>query len=318
MSSLVKRLSSFATFAAGCSAGLLLLQAGAELDAQGSGAIHVCAANDGVLRLTQNSECPADQRSLYLAGPSPQNADEKTRNDDPVIKRIIAELEKRVARLEELAERGELGNRAEAPFEVKDRSGNRIFRVEPGFVRFYNTQGKTVAQMAISDNGSGRLVALSATEDKQASAGASGQSSGVSLTEAGQERLKLGTTGNKYSLKIQSDSGNFVAGIGQNVKGGAGLVLVDDSGGIKKAALEIAEDGKGRVVILNKAGNPVAYFTEGAYGGGNLTLNSATNQTMVEAGVTQAGVGVVRVGPASFKPGSGLFGLPSSYIIGKK
>jgi hypothetical protein len=38
---------------------------------------------------------------------------------------------------------------------------------------------------------------------------------------------------------------------------------------------------------------------------------------MVEAGVNEANIGVVRAGPASFAPGVGILGLPGSYIAGK-
>jgi hypothetical protein len=38
---------------------------------------------------------------------------------------------------------------------------------------------------------------------------------------------------------------------------------------------------------------------------------------MVDAGVEPGGFGVVRAGPAAFKSGFGLLGLPGSYIAGK-
>jgi hypothetical protein len=41
-------------------------------------------------------------------------------------------------------------------------------------------------------------------------------------------------------------------------------------------------------------------------------------QPLVEAGVDEKGIGVVRAGPEGFKPGMGVLGLPSSYISGKR
>jgi hypothetical protein len=103
----------------------------------GTTAIHVCIAPDGVMRvIAMAAACPADQRSLYLkkANPEPGAATKPTTdpNQGPggsqaVDRQRIAELEARVKNLEDAAKRGELGNRVTAPFDVVDRAGKRIF-----------------------------------------------------------------------------------------------------------------------------------------------------------------------------------------------
>jgi hypothetical protein len=48
-----------------------------------------------------------------------------------------------------------------------------------------------------------------------------------------------------------------------------------------------------------------------------MRLYNNVGAPMVEAGVNEANIGVVRAGPASFAPGVGILGLPGSYIAGK-
>ena len=305
-------------FAIGCAVGALAVTFGATLAADENGAIHVCAANDGVMRLAQGSECPAGQTSLYLARPGTVSA-ERPPNDDLAAKQKIADLEKSVAELERMSDRGELGNRAEAPFEVKDRDGKVIFKVDTGYVKLYNRVGKAVAEILASDSGGG-FQALSASADLQASMGVGEvHPASVMVTQGGTTRLSLGRAKqeDRYALIVSGSAGKMVAGMGQNLEDGNGVILVADQGGVYKAGLSVLQNNHGAVAVNNSAGQSVAYLTEGANGGGNLTLNGPTGEKMVEAGVASGGYGVVRAGPGSFKPGYGLLGLPGSFIVGK-
>jgi hypothetical protein len=51
---------------------------------------------------------------------------------------------------------------------------------------------------------------------------------------------------------------------------------------------------------------------------GVLQLTNATRTVMVEAGVLDTGIGVVRAGPAGFNSGIGFLGLPGGLIQGKR
>jgi hypothetical protein len=312
----MRRVTTLLTFAAGCASGAVLFWTHADLGAQAPGAIHVCAASDGVLRLAQDAGCPAAQRTLYLPGPGTQAGnDPKPKNDSPS-KQRIASLEQRIAELEQAGGVRALPHTAQAPFEVKDRSGRVIFRVDRNAVSLFNREAKPVVQMLASDDG-GRFKARSGTVDMDVSLLAEGPSAGVVAKEAGTTRVHLGSVGAGYSLTISGKDGNTVAGIGQTKPDGVGLVVVGDQAGEMKAALQVT-DGRGMVAVQSSARVPVANLSQGANGGGHFQLVGPDRQVMVEAGVAKDGYGVVRAGPAGFAPGYGVLGLPGSYIVGKK
>ena len=48
-----------------------------------------------------------------------------------------------------------------------------------------------------------------------------------------------------------------------------------------------------------------------------MELFNNAGLVMVQAGVNEYNVGVVRAGPAGFHPGVGILGLPGSFIAGK-
>jgi hypothetical protein len=52
-------------------------------------------------------------------------------------------------------------------------------------------------------------------------------------------------------------------------------------------------------------------------GNGRMELFNNAGLVMVQAGVNEYNVGVVRAGPAGFHPGVGILGLPGSFISGK-
>lgn len=286
-------------------------------------AIHVCVAPDGVLRaVAMSATCSAEQRSLYLkkAVPEPGVADPKTGSGDAqaVDKRRIAELEARVKNLEDAANRGELGNRVTAPFDVVDRAGKRIFHVEEGFVAIYNSAGKLAARISANDSG-GTFTGYSATvEDLATSVGAVGDQAGLRVVDAAGIRIDLGRKPDDghYVLKFFGSGGKVLAGIGQS-NGGPGLAFVADATGKVKGRMYVTGQNKGKFSVSNDAETEVGMLVEGAYKGGLLRLSSSGGVPMVEAGVTAEGFGVVRAGPESFKPGYGVLGLPGSYISGK-
>jgi hypothetical protein len=312
----MKRFAALLTFAAGCSTGMMLFWTRADLRAEGPSAIHVCASGDGVLRLATESGCPAAQTSLYLPGPGAQQTGDGKPKTDSASRQKVADLERHIAELEKAGGVKELPHTAEAPFEVKDRSGNVVLRVDQKTVSLF-TRAKPVMQMLASDDG-GRFKARSATVDMDVSLLAEGKTIGVVVNEAGTTRTRLGTGEDKYTLTIHEKSGNMVAGIGQEqATTGSGAVVVGDQAGVMKAGLQVI-DRRGMVAVESTARVGVAILNEGVNGGGHLQIAGPDRQVMVEAGVAKEGYGIVRAGPAAFAPGYGVLGLPGSYIMGKE
>jgi hypothetical protein len=73
--------------------------------------------------------------------------------------------------------------------------------------------------------------------------------------------------------------------------------------------------GKAGLNLRSASGVPLVALTEGQYGG-RLQLGDAAGNAMVEAGVLESGVGVVRALPFG-NPGGGLLGLPGTFIVGR-
>jgi hypothetical protein len=294
-----------------------------------AGEVHVCIGEDRALRLTGAMEpCAGGQRRFTLkeAGVEPlephEPGRERAHDAEPkgaaVLKERLADFDRRLDVMEVQSERGELGNKVVAPFEVIDRDGKVIFRVEEEAVRLYNGAGKAVAQMRANEDG-GYFLGVSADAELVAAIGVSGQMAGVMLTEGGVTRLDLGRhkTAGSYRLRVFGPAGQSIAGIGERPDIGVGTTYVADGTGQIRAAMIVQEEGKGQIYINNRSGTMVLAATEGLTGGGLLEIMNASGDRMVAAGVVEGGVGVVRTGPGSFSPGHGLLGLPGSYIAGK-
>lgn len=328
---MMKRTEWVVGFASGC---LVATAAGwfaLELRAQEhtAGEVHVCIGEDRALRLTGAMvPCPGGQRRFTLkeAGVEPMEPHEPGHEPahDPApkspagLQERLADFDRRLDVMEMQSERGELGNKVVAPFEVFDQAGKVIFRVEEEVVRLYNRAGKAVAQMRAKEQG-GYFFGVSADTDLAAAIGVSGEKAGVVLTENGVDRLELGRhpTAGSYRLRVLGPAGQPIAGIGARPDIGAGTAFVSDETGGIRAAMIVQEEAKGQIFINNRSGVMVLAATEGLTGGGLLEIMNASGDRMVAAGVVEGGVGVVRTGPGSFSPGHGLLGLPGSYIAGK-
>ena len=319
----MKRLNIILAFVFGCLAaaiiGKVAVRVGAQADGEG-GIVHVCVAQDGVLKIAApTAVCPNGQRSLLLKrADSDVDLDKpKDKETPPVDKAKLDDLDQRLKKLEgtDCAALGK--SRVVAPFEVVDRTGKRIFYVNDGIAELYNGSGKSVAWIAAS-NGGGNFVAKSAAADLLTTFGASGQSTGMIITENGVQRVDLGRDPKQgtFRLRFFSSGGKDTAGIGQS-SAGPGLAFVADIAGNLKARMGISGGKNGIFWVANGSGQSVAELTEGESQGGRLSLFSSRGENMVVAGVAAGGFGVVRAGPEGFKPGGLLLGLPGSYIAGK-
>jgi hypothetical protein len=314
----MNKLSTWLAFAAGCATIGVVAGLGALLHAQAGyqNAIHVCVADDGVMRIAAGS-CPPGQTSLYLkkAGDEaekPDEPDEKAEQDE----KRMSELERRIQQLEgEKSDRTTGRSTVVAPFEVLDRNGRRIFAVEEGAVVSVYNGGRVLAMIRATDAG-GHFVGLSSAGDMQASVGAAATRSGVNVSEGGAERIYIGKQeSGHYGAKFFSKGGAYVAAIGQSQLG-FGLAGVYGADGTPRALLRTTDDGQGGHISIANGQTTVAELTVGKTGGGLLTIGSSTGERMVAAGVQPGGFGVVQTGPASFATAAGL-PLPGSYISGK-
>jgi hypothetical protein len=231
--------------------------------------------------------------------------------------RRMAELEKRVNDLEQRLRAGKLGrNRVYAPFEVVNEAGYRVFMVEDRYVWFYNATGATSARVVMNDEG-GYFTAVSTTAKVESTVGAVGSMANVFVTENGQHRINLGRNDKgRYGLRVYEPGGKLIAGIGQG-NGDDGVVTVSDVQGNQRAAMFVTQEGGGILQVLNKSGQGVGSLYATAAGNGRMELLNNSGVVMVQAGVNEYNVGVVRAGPAGFHPGVGILGLPGSFISGK-
>lgn len=234
--------------------------------------------------------------------------------------RKLRELEQRVKDLEERAKLGRLlGSRVYAPFEVINEAGYQVLEVKDGIVKFNNASGAPAARVVMSENG-GFFQGVSATAKITATIGASGAKASVFVTENDQHRIDLGRNDQgRYGLRVYDKGGKPLAGIGQASGGpGDGVVTVGDAQGNQRAAMYVSPDGGGGMLqVLNAAGQPVGALYASKSGNGRLELFNNAGLVMVQAGVNEYNVGVVRAGPAGFHPGVGILGLPGSFIAGK-
>lgn len=202
-----------------------------------------------------------------------------------------------------------------APFELKDRSGKRIFYVDQNAVGLFNASGQAVAKFSANSEG-GLFVAHGG--DTIAFFGISDTVAGFGLREGNQLRVELGRNpeyGN-YRLNVRSASGQPIAGIGMG-SDNLGLALIRDQSGNTKARIGLSQNGTGLIEVL--AGKTIAQLTEGdQHRGGKLWIGNAGGVGMVEAG-DAGGYGVVKAGPMGFEyiPTPGL-GLPGSVIAGRQ
>jgi hypothetical protein len=314
----MKHVTTWLTFASGCATMAVVAWLTGALQAQAGlqDAIHVCVAEDNVMRLTAGT-CPAGQKSMYFkkAGEEIGNADEPAGDDARQDAERVAALERRIKDLEGSKDSQRGPSRVVAPFEVLDRAGKRIFAVEEGTVSLYSA-GKALAVIKASEAG-GHFMGLSASGNLQASIGAAGARSGVIVSESDVERIYLGKQDSgHYGAKFFAKGGQYVAAIGQSTLG-RGLAGVYGSDGAARALMWLGADGEqGHVSVFNGQ-TAVAEMTVGKTGGGLLTLNSSSGERMVAAGVQPGNFGVVQTGPAAFGTAAGL-PLPGSYIAGKQ
>lgn len=307
-------LARLSAFACGAVVALVVLVSRHELRAANAVTIHTCAAADGTLRLTRaGTPCAPEERRVRIKVRPPEDPECK---DD---QERLQTLESRLKDLEYRDRQGRLrGRRVRAPFEVVTKRGGRLLRIEEQNVAFYNASEKLVAWIE-TDSSGGHLQVHTAAAEREVMIRAQGPRSHLMVRENGQERIDLGRRENgRYSLQVFGPQNKMVTGIGQSLAG-SGIVVIADAAGTEKASIFINKlsDGGTRLQVANAAGAMVGTMSAAA-GGGQLQLANAAGHAMVEAGLTTANVGVVRVLPGNCHSGIGILGLVPDCIVGRR
>ena len=277
-------------------------------------AVDVCAKSDGTLRLAApGNACEPGERRIRLREPKIEEPKKEPNADDA---KRLADLGKRVSELEESRKSRQMGSRVYAPFEVINEAGYQVFVVEEEQVKFLNASGTLVARVVMADDG-GYFESRSTAKNLRAVIGTRVERPAVIVMENDTERLSVGRTeGGGFSLRVFEPGGKVVAGMGTTEKGD-GLAFVADKQGIARTLMSVLPDGGGSLEVRNVEGKLAAHLWGTPQGNGRMQLFNNAGTTMVEAGVNEANVGVVRAGPAGFHPGVGILGLPGSFIAGK-
>ena len=236
---------------------------------------------------------------------------------------VVADLERRLRDLEaRLSDKARmLDRKVEAPFEVVNEAGVKVFSVEEESlgersVNVFNDAGKRVAWLYGSDE-RGWMRTMSATSDLFAEITPDGFS--VRNHDLGRHRVDLGRINHaRHGLRLFNVNEKMVAGIGQS-EAESGIVVIADADGKRRFGMRTtsATNAAGKVQIVNAQEVEIASLSVDERQNGLLQLRNGDGVTMVEAGTLDTGVGVVRAGPGAFQHGIGFLGLPGSYIQGK-
>jgi hypothetical protein len=220
-----------------------------------------------------------------------QEQDESSQN----VQSQLARLEQRIAELERLIQSGEASagaaQRVTAPFEVVDRNGNSILRVqdrEPSGRRglhVFATDGSLAAQVAVNGEGSGGGRLFAYRPGTSRGAAAAGYAA-LSYMEDGPV-LRLVDANMRPELTYQ---GKALALWGE---GEAKRFSADDKGVI----------ARGRLSVVDTRGTPIVAVTEGSSSSvRGLAVTNERNQIAVKLGAAAAGGKVTALGqnPAQY------------------
>jgi hypothetical protein len=290
------------------------------VDAQPVDTLALFVNAEGVMRVAVGEPAPGERR-VRLAAVDPQPC--------PAPKADLASLQRRVADLEGKPNFVPTPSVVSAPFEVVDDDDNVVFRVDPGnlgdtiaAVDMFDRLGRRYAHFAA--NPGGGAVGVSSVEQGEGAASVSATLSshtenppGLHLYAGSSQRLAVGSReGAQYGLMVLQPDGKRVAGIGGEIKSGAGIMGVFNNVGMRARLATEPGTNFGQVSITDDAFQDVVILSGGGTGGaGLLQLKSASGTVMVEAS-TLNGHGVVRAGPGAFQHGKHIAGLPASYIEG--
>ena len=114
---------------------------------------------------------------------------------------------------------------------------------------------------------------------------------------------------------FKAKSGSGFPEIVMGVTTGLGALVVRDADSKARATMGLI-NGKPSIEFTNENYVGIATIGQGTTGGGFLQLGDAEGNARVEGGVNANGCGVVRTHPLG-NPGSGLVGMPGTFLIGR-
>jgi hypothetical protein len=160
----------------------------------------------------------------------------------------------------------------------------------------------------------------------------------VEVSRSGKTAARLSATQNGGTVSVLNAQGAVVGGLIASARGGGGVALTGPAGGESAVSLsvtpgggslrlfpvgggtaraELAADGPtGVLSTYNEAGMAVATMSSRPQGGGMVQISRSDGTTVVEAGASVDGVGVVRTGPVYGGPVGNLT-VPYQ-IVGRK
>jgi hypothetical protein len=170
---------------------------------------------------------------------------------------------------------------------------------------------KVQASLGLDARGQG-LLRVGSTDGARTVAG---------IVDGGASLALYNGPGSQYRIGLfGSQSSNFVHLRGEDRSLRLDTDLTGSSlhvGAAKRSVqLNVSSEG-GAVHVFNAAGNAVSSLTENPSGRGRLSLGDAAGQTVVEAGSTADGLGVVRAGPVMGGP-TMIPGMPPFAILGRR
>lgn len=309
-----KMIGRLSAFASGAVVALVMVMAREDVAAQPFIIVHTCASADGTMRLTEAAvPCAPGERRVRIRVPGAKDPDCK---DDT---ERLQKLQSRLRDLEYRDRAGTLrGRRVRAPFEVVTAKQQRLMRIEEQNVTFYNHAGKPVVWIVADDSG-GFLQAQTADGVRALTIGAQGKQSHLIATESDKARIDVGRRDNGlYGVQIYGAQDNRVVGFGQS-SAGSGIMQVADTAGTAKVSMFISKEStEGTTAyVANQAGTIVGTMSA-AFGGGKLRIIDSASRAKVEAGLTEANIGVVRTFPGNCHSGVGLVGVVPDCIVGKR
>ena len=269
----------------------------------------VCVASDSVLHVSTGSSCPSGQTPLPLALSAPAPSDSTRPARLPGDR--LADLERRLAELQN------------SPlFTVVDKDDHPMFAVTSGRVEVYYASGGPVGA-SITTTEDGAVISVRAANDAlRSNLGVTAATAGFWNDKDGVKRIVLGKSAiGTYSVKVLTPESNVVAAMGES-RAGTGAIVVANRQGQTLASMTVASGdeagakAKGVIGVFNRKGAAVASLTEGATGGGLLSIGDAASAPMVKMGVKDDRYGIVLAGPVSGFPLVPRSGLPGSYFLG--
>ena len=197
----------------------------------------------------------------------------------------------------------------EAGFVVQVGDGNGVASLgtgDEGVAELSLVDGENRERVGMASEGTlqisdatGRDILVVAAEVGGDSAGVQiggGKSGGVVRVADAAGKPAAGILGDKRAVVVANSSGKVVA---EMLAGSAseGLFQAWGDGKIPVAVLGEAPGKASGIVQISNGNTVVSSMLAGESGAGRLQLNDASGTPMVEAGVTTAGKGLVRVGP---------------------